>query len=164
MVEEGVVHREPGERVQTCGDHGPAFGFCIAVQPHVSRQAAHAEFQDQQRNHQKGKRLGGEQRAQPEKGRPQQIEGIRVHCGRAQVRLPAPLPGGVLDKVVHIGVERDLLRVEVAAVLEQPLVNDHKGQINQRGGGHADEERKQIPVSQIFTFQSFHLRILPVVL
>ncbi|MFR9160334.1 MAG: hypothetical protein ACLVJ8_08085 [Ruthenibacterium lactatiformans] len=51
-----------------------------------------------------------------------------------------------------MGVERDLLAVEIAAVLEQTLVHDEERQKDEKRRRGAHAERQQIPVHLLFLF------------
>ena len=156
MVEKCVVYRKAGKRIQHAGNHCRLPRFGIAVQVCVGRKAAHAEFQHQQRHHGIGHGALRQQRAQPEKGRAQQREGIAVDRRGAEVCVPAPLALRRLYKAVHIGVERDLLAVEIAAVLEQALVNDKEWRIQNGRGDDAHKECEQIPFPEFFSGQATH--------
>ena len=89
-------------------------------------------------------------------GEPCWIERIRFTAEVPRSVSPAPLARALFSfhEPVHVSVERDLLAVEIAAVLEQTLVHDEERQkIEKRrhGGAHA-ETTADSPVHQLFLF------------
>ena len=160
MVKKCVVHRKAGKRIQHAGNHRRLPRFGIPVQIGVCRKAAHAKLQHQQRHHGIGHGALRQQGAQPEKGRAQQVERIPVDGGSAKVCVPAPLAAGRFHKAVHIGIEGDLLAVEIAAVLEQALINNKERRIQNGRGDNAHEECEQIPFPEFFSGQATHCLLL----
>ena len=152
MIEKRIVDRKTGQRIQARADDSIVASGGIPLQIGIRAQPRHAELEHEHRHHGKRHPCLRQQRRQPEKRRTVQIERIRVHRRGTEVRLPAPLARAVFHEPVHVSVERDLLAVEIAAVLEQALVHDEERQKDEKRRRGAHAERQQIPVHLLFLF------------
>ena len=135
VVEEHVVHRKAGKRVQAGTQHGVICVFNVATQVQVRAAARHAELEHQQRHHHIGQPALRQQHRQPEKRRAVQVEGVGVHHSATKVGRPRKgivrrtCKGAVrvtcaFDEAVHIPVKGDLLAVEIASIVEKAAVKD----------------------------------------
>ena len=134
VVEEDIVDAETREGIQAGAQHRVIGAADIAAEVAVSAAARHGKFQHQQRHHEVGQPVLGEDEGQPEEGRTVQVERVGVHRAAAQVGGPGEGVAGraghavrvacPLDKTVHVAVEADLLAVEIARVVEKSTVDD----------------------------------------
>mgnify|MGYP000635867168 CR=1 FL=1 len=135
VVEEHVVHRKAGKRVQAGTQHRVVLVFDVAAQIQKRAAARHAELEHQQRHHHIGQPALRQQHRQPEERRAVQVEGVGVHHPAAKVGRPRKgivrrtCKGAVrvtcaLDEAVHIPVKGDLLAVKIACIVEKAAVKD----------------------------------------
>ena len=134
MVEEDIVDAEAREGIQAGAQHRMIGAADIAAEVAVSAAARHGKFQHQQRHHEVGQPVLGEDEGQPEEGRTVQVERVGVHRAAAQIGGPGEGAAGraghavrvacPLDEAVHIAVEADLLAVEIACIVEKSAVDD----------------------------------------
>ena len=134
MVEEDIVDAETREGIQAGTQHRVIGAADIAAEVAVSAAARHGKFQHQQRHHEVGQPVLGEDEGQPEERRTVQVERVGVHRAAAQVGGPGEGVSGrtghavrvacPLDEAVHVAVEADLLAIEIARVVEKSTVDD----------------------------------------
>ena len=135
VVEEHVVHRKAGKRVQAGTQHRVVLVFDVAAQIQERAAARHAELEHQQRHHHIGQPALRQQHRQPEERRAVQVEGVGVHHPAAKVGRPrkgivrrtckgAVRVARTLYKAVHIPVKGDLLAVKIACIVEKAAVKD----------------------------------------
>ena len=162
VVEEHVVHRKAGKRVQAGTQHGIICVFNVAAQVQVRAAARHAELEHQQRYHHIGQPALRQQHRQPEERRAVQVEGVGVHHSAAKVGRPrkgiarrtckgAVRVARALDKAIHIPVKADLLAVKIACIVEKAAVKDIERQ--------KEDGRRQ--GAQPYRLPEFFMALLP---
>ena len=119
VVEEDVVDAEPRKRIQTAGQHRPAFLPHPAARPEVGTAAGHRHFQAEQRHHRPRHKPRRHRQRQPEKRAAQKIERVGVYKPATQIGSPAE-GAALLDKGVGVLVKVDLLVVKVPCIVEIP--------------------------------------------